>query len=432
MAGAWFAYQVSPADDAVLLRFRCRGHPAIRATHAKTFEFTGGAGISERATCVIGVGLRWEIAPAPVIAGPVRLGLDLGGESVTVRARANPGWQPDRGMVVRRSANRLPDTLATDADLSAADLPRGLLTALRDPAREFTVTVERSHPAAARATLLLLATAGDPERMPRLLAESAAADVIVAEDTAASGLLRGQAVSTPVIPLTAGGGERGGRPRVPGRPPGPAGAPGPAATLGPAISAGQRVLVVACEALPGRSVLGWLDPPGGLDIEVAGLPAALSVAAASPSRAPVLLLDGARPRDLRSLVRNAPPATRLVLRTRAADLPGLCRAAGGGRPTAAVTVVRAAPQHAERVLRRSPAELAEAVPAHETVLCCLDAAAGPGGPGDDVLGRLLAALAREQVPARTLAAALSATPGWSRNRAHAFVNAVMNQPAAER
>ncbi len=388
---------MSPTTGEVLLRLWCRGHPAIRATHTKTLEFTAAADISERATCVAGVGVRYGTPARPVLAGPVLLRMRAGTREFTARALANPRWRPGEGLIVRRSGNRLPDTVATDADLSAADLPRDALALLRDPAQEIEVTVERTdggHPA-----LILVALADDRERIARARAESTAADLIIAEDPTARALLAGD-----------------GLPAV-----GPREAGDAAAEV---IGSGGRALVAACESLPGRTVLSWLEQPGDLVIEVAGLSPALAAAAGSPSRDPVLLLDGAMPRERRSVIRDAPPATRLVFRAHPPDLPALCRVAAPMRPVGLVTVVSEDPARAERVWRLPPDQIPAALPSRDSIMCCLDGAPSQAGPGDDQLRRFAAALARQGVPTRVLASALAGTPGWSRNRAYEFITGI--------
>jgi hypothetical protein len=385
---------VSPTTGEVLLRLWCRGHPAIRATHTKTLEFTAEADISDRATCVAGVGLRYGTPACPVLAGPVLLRMRAGTHEFTARALANPRWRPGEGLIVRRSGNRLPDTVATNADLSAADLPRDALALLRNPAQEIEVTVERGD--GGQATLIFLALADDRERIRRARAESSAAGLVIAEDPTARALLAGNG-------LPALGRQDGGD------------------AADEVIRSGGRVVVAACEALPGRTLLSWLEQPGDLVIEVTGLSPALAAAACSPSRDPVLLLDGATPRELRSAVRVAPPATRLVFRARPQDVPALCRVAAQMRPTGLVTVVSENPARAERVWRVPPDLISATLPARDSIMCCLDSAPSRAGPGDDQVRRFAAALARQGVPTRVLASALAGAPGWSRNRAYEFI-----------
>ena len=86
-----------------LLRFSAHGHPQLRATHAKTLEFTAESSVTGRATCVLGVSA--ELPPAPV-AGPIRITIGVGPESVSLDAIGNSAWQPGQSAVLRRSGQR--------------------------------------------------------------------------------------------------------------------------------------------------------------------------------------------------------------------------------------------------------------------------------------------------------------------------------------
>lgn len=207
---------------------RATGHPEIRATHDKTWELTPDTELTARATCVLGVGAVTEGGP---LAGPVELRIGAGGHSATVRAVGNPSWVPGGPAVIRRSPLRLPGTLATDADLSAADLPRDLAARLTDPATEVLVEVSAVDDPG---TVVLLHATGPS---PRLSAELAAADTVLAEDAGARALL---------ARLTAA----------------------PARAV-PADRIG-RIFVLATEDLPGRTVRHLLGGP----TEVIGLPPA--------------------------------------------------------------------------------------------------------------------------------------------------------------
>jgi hypothetical protein len=342
-------------------RWVARGHPAVTATHAKTFEVTYDAAITRRATCVVAVAAEPDGTPV-AYAGPLLVTIAAGGESWTARAVGNPRWEPGGGAVVRRGGARLPTTFATDADGAAADVPRALAAALADPATRVTVEVtrdDRDDPVTVLAWLPGVA----PER---LRAEAEAADLVVAEDQAARTLLAALGIRD----------VRG--------PHGLAGA------------AGGRVLVVATEDLPGDRL-----PEGDLArgaVEVAGLPRALSTAVAAPSRAPVLLagrLPGAR---AARLLRQA-YGHRLVVTVPAKDVDAFLAAAYDLGATYAV--VNDDPD-GDRPALVAPGTT---VTADGDVTCCV------GPLGDDEHGALVAALRREGVPARTVARAVAAATG---------------------
>jgi hypothetical protein len=354
------------------VRIAGRGHPSIRATHAKTLEFSADATITERATCVIAVRSRID-QPVP-LTGPVRITISVGSHSFGFLARANGGFAPGGSAVVRRSPLQLPGTLATRADAAASDLPPGLVSELRNPSAEVVAEIERVD---GPPTAVLFAL--DPHRPdnPRLAPELAAADVVVAEDETAARLL----------------GER--------------------VTAGP-VEVSGRVLVVACDDLPGATVVGALRR---VEIETVGLPGRLAAAAASPSRGPLLVApDGADPRPL---LRRTSAATRLVVTTRAEAVPDLLRYAAEIRGSSAAVVVAeyAPPQRVD-----ADSELLGKGPVH----VCLDAAV-EGTALDPTVRAVVDSLLADGTPTKSVANALAILTGWDRRRAY---DAVLDWPRA--
>ncbi len=349
------------------MRLGGHGHPAIRATHHKTLELTRDLEITERATCVVAVGLGQ--LPGP-LAGDVHLTLRVGDESFGLDARANSSWDPAGSAVVRRGQLRTPATFATHATAAASDLPRALVERLRDPGCRVEVDVE---PVRGRPCAVLFAL--DPSRHEdaRLRAELAAADLVVAEDGEAASLI-GARVAT-----------------------------------GPVEVAG-RVLVLATRELPGQTVVGALR---AVDVETVGLPAALAAAAASPSRAPLLLApEGGDPDDL---MRDAPANVRLVLDVAAQDAGPTLRRAARLRGTSGAVVVQgsAPPVH---VQTDAPVELWS----RERVHLCLDPA--PESTALDPRVRLAVdGLLADGVPTKAAARALAALTGWDRRLAYETV-----------
>lgn len=373
-----------------LLRLRGRGHPAIRATHDKTLEFSTDPTITGRATCVVGVDTTLVMPRPGRLAGPVRIGISAGGHRAVVSAVANPYWRPGAPMVVRRSRSRLPDTLATEADLSAAALPRELVARLADRATEIDVVVERApRRPDGRAGLVLLWTPPDVAG-PRLLAEAAAADLVVADDEPAADLV-------------------------------PAGLP---AQLPEVLAAGGRVLVVATGELPGTSALGALSAPDGLAVEVIGLPVGYAVAAGSPRRAAVHVAGRLRHRELRDVLHAVPPSSQLVVTVPGANLPELLAAAERERGTLSAAVLAEPVQIREYVTWGPLAMLPDGVRERSDVVCCLDGT-GEDPHRYDADEALLTALAGQGVSSRTLALALAGLPGWTRRRAYDAVHRLL-------
>lgn len=156
-----------------------RGHANIRATHAKTLEFTADPAIGPRATCVAGVGLALDPASVAALRGPVRLTVEAGDLRASGTAVINPGHQLSDRLVVRRAATGGPETLAVLSTLVASDLDAALVAALARPDGDVRLTVEED---AARRPLLLVRAAGDPAPTGRLGAVWEQADLRVRLD----------------------------------------------------------------------------------------------------------------------------------------------------------------------------------------------------------------------------------------------------------
>jgi hypothetical protein len=373
-------------DDA-LPRLELTGHPALRATHVKTLEFTPDRDVTERATCVIGVAGR---VVGTAVAGPVRIRIEAGDAVATVDAVANPDWAGGSA-VVRRGTDRRPDTLATEASAGAAQLPPELRTRITDPATRITVQLERlARRPDGRAALVLAWAAPGTLPSPRLVAELAAADAVVAEDADAGRLLSVQIPS--------------GRQRLSGSD----------AVAG--LLAGQlaRVLVVATAGLPGASTTAALQLPDRIAVEVAGLPAEVAVSAASPVRGPVQLAGPVPRARIDAVLRSAPPETTLAVTVAAGDLQALLQRAAQRRGTGTAAVLDPA---SGGLVRWGPVEGLRAERTSGDLAVALD-----GVPGDAELGEELTAVLRallaDGVSARSAALALAKVPGWSRRRAY--------------
>lgn len=371
------------------------GHPAIRASHAKTLELTAEPGITARASCVVGVAAR---LPAQPVAGPVRLTLSAAGESVSWRAIGNSGWWPASGSaVIRRSGRRLPDTFATDAELAAADLPRSLVDALAAPEAVVTLRVERAADPIGTGpigTLVRCRLAGTgPDRV---LAETAAADLVLAEDAAARSWL-----DSAGIPASTGS----------------------AASTDAAsrLAAGGRVLAIAAGG--GTDLTGLLAVAGA--VEVLGLPAELAVSAAAADGSAVLHADGVRPRELPALA-AAHPSLALAFRCPAERLPRLLAELGRG----SADLVLAPVDDPERPLRGRSAELA--LPDRGELACRVAGLAQPAGGPVIEPAALVRQLLGQSVTPRTVALAVAALPGWSRRSAYEFVLALSGESAIRR
>ncbi len=343
--------------DAV--RFVGRGHPCVRATHAKTLELSPDAEITARATCVIAVGSEPE--PAEPMAGRVRIRVSIGDARFSLDADANSSWDPSGPVVIRRSPLHRPGTFATGASASSADLPRELVLALQD--RGALVTVDVIAVADDRPTTVLYAA--DPNLAApdaRLRAEHRRAGVLIAQDDGARRLVD---------------------------------------ALGPASGAG-RTLVIATADLP--------RAPRPARIEVVGLGPRLAVAAASPSGGPLVVADPST--DIRTALRTTSAAARLVVVARAAELDDVLDRARELRGTSACVV-------AQDFVHPARVEDGErpTLPSSADVALCFDARE-PDDAVDPAVRAAIDALLADGVATRTAAKALSALTGRDRRRAY--------------
>lgn len=349
------------------VQFVGSGHPAIRATHHKTLELTPDTDITERATCVIAVGVS---AADSAVAGDLRITVRAGGESFAFTARGNSSWYPSGTAVIRRSPVRPHGTYATHSTAAASDLPRPLVAALQEPDTQVTVDVE---PLPGRLCAVLFAVDPDRPHDPRLAAELAAAEFVVAEDEAAAHVIGDRVSNRPVEVV-------------------------------------GRTLVLAATELPGRSVVDALD---SVDVETVGLPGPLAAAAAFPARGPLLL--GPPGADVTALLRDTPAAARVVVTLPADQVMAVLRRAADVRGAERAVIVQgsAAPV---LVSTDVPVDLMGAEPAH----VCF----GPGPATADLDPRVRAAtdaLLDEHVPTRAAARALAELTGWSRRAAYDYL-----------
>jgi hypothetical protein len=341
------------------------GHPAIRATHHKTLEITSDEDISQRATCVIAVRAT---GPDSAVAGDVRVTVRAGEHQFTLTARGNSSWGPGGPLVIRRSPVRLAGTFATHATAAANDLPRELVGALQDPHAEISLDIE---PLPGRLCAVLFAA--DPTDRgddPRLRAEVAAADQVIAEDAAAAALV-GEPVANEPRPVTG------------------------------------RTLVVATHDLPGRTVIADLS---SVDVETVGLAPALAAAAAFPARGPLVLT----PENPAAALRDARRGTRVVVEVAVDQVMAVLRRAGQEAGVEqAVLVQGSAPP--VRVATDVPVELWGGEP----VQICF----GAGGDGglDPRVRAAVDALVEEQVPTRAAARVLAELTGWPRRTAYEYL-----------
>jgi 16S rRNA C1402 (ribose-2'-O) methylase RsmI len=178
------------------VRFHCRGHRHIRGLHHKTFELTRETEITERATCVLGVGADYLPQELARLRGPLNIELIAGEFRETARAETSPLPAVEETLVFRRSEVRAGRTFAYRADRAAKSFDRGLVAALRDPRTLLEVTIRPAEPAGPErrpsSVLLLAALEGAEgssleELAPELRRALQASDWLAAPQAALAG-----------------------------------------------------------------------------------------------------------------------------------------------------------------------------------------------------------------------------------------------------
>ncbi len=121
--------------------FQAAGHPHVRATHAKSIEFTAAADISLRATCVIGVRAVLPVEQLRRLRGRVRIEITTLEAQDSIVGEINPYFNSTQGAVIRRSEVLSPDTLVVNASHGASQLSCEIVNQLRHPDAALTIRV---------------------------------------------------------------------------------------------------------------------------------------------------------------------------------------------------------------------------------------------------------------------------------------------------
>jgi hypothetical protein len=129
-----------------------KGHPMVRATHGRTIEVTTEEHLTPSGDCIVGVGAAKGVAQ---LSSSVRRALrsddarvrftivTRGGEfSFAARGSKDLSFESPTEMVIRRSSFICGRTLAIQADSSANEIPRDIVSALRSPGAAGLLRIE--------------------------------------------------------------------------------------------------------------------------------------------------------------------------------------------------------------------------------------------------------------------------------------------------
>lgn len=407
---------------------RARGHANIGASHHKTLEITRDVDLTERGTCIVGVAATWDDAALLRLRGRVEVALRSGGAEARLTATVSPSFVGGTSLVLRRGEDLADRTFAHHASLSAADLDRDLVGALRGPGAELEVEITSlgGHPGPGALFVVGLPIGHHDDITPRARRVLAGVDLVLAEDTRRyRSTARDLGLPVPEVRSHHLGNEADGAGRAVD-----------------ALVGGARVALVSDAGTPTISDPGLplvrlareagvvVHPVPGPSAPVAALSAA-GVAADTATFAGFLPRRGAARRAALAelgrlpgavVVFEAPHRLHATLDDLAAVLPGrdLCIARELTKVHEEITSTRT---------DEAPALLADVAPRGEHTLVI---GPGPPAPAGEGAGADAAwALARhlgDAVPTRLLADALAAATGLPRKEAYRRVLALRDEP----
>jgi len=127
------------------------GHRELRATHRTTLEITRDNHLTGRGDCIIAVGaskgardLSSEFKRVSSNSNSrIILLLDVGGlrEVISGCGSSQLRYEHPTDLVARRSSYICSRTLMVHADKAACDLPRSMVSKLKDPSRRVEITL---------------------------------------------------------------------------------------------------------------------------------------------------------------------------------------------------------------------------------------------------------------------------------------------------
>lgn len=409
---------------------RCAGHPAIRASHAKTIELTRDRDVTAHATCVIGVRAEFDEDAAARLRGRLSIRFEAGDVAQVIEATAS-SFYVGGDLVIRTGGDLRERTFAWGASAGASTLDGALVERLRRPGSALTVTITADDRPVGPGVLYVVAVpiGNDDDLSPRALRVLRAVDGVLAEDSRYFlDLLR--RVGAAVRDVT------------------PHHVHNLAASTPAAIDRllrGDRLAVVSDAGTP-----GWSDP--GADLVAAAVEAGIAVrpvpgpsavtAAVAASGVPVhrVTFLGFLPRASgarRTLLAEAGSTATIVCFESARRVLSTLADVEAALPGARVTLARELTKIHEELVSGSPGELHASLSARPPLLgeCTLviatprpeKAASATDASLPEGVPRLVRELLDAGVPVRTVAQAVARSAMLSKNAAYEAVLAARDE-----
>ena len=414
--------------------FAGRGHPNVTASHDKTLELTRDAGITRRATCVVGVASAHDDRALLTLRGRVEIELECDGQRDALTATISPFFLGDPSLVVRRGPGLRAHTFAFAASKTAADLDRALIgrIAAAEHAVDVTIRVLDREATPGALFVVSLPIGNDADLAPRAVEVLERVDLVLAEDTRRLHALEQRVGITAARAISYH--EHNEAERVDG--------------VLAQLRRGARVALVSDAGTPlfsdpGYVVVSRAVAEGIAVSPVPGPSAAVAVLAACGLPVDRFVFAGFLPRQSARRRHAVSELTGLgcavVCYESAARLAATLTDVAAVRPDWQVCVGREVTKVFEEFRRGTAEELARAYAAEKPLGECTLVIAPPTGAHPDAEGAgrnddvdaMLRSLLAQGVPASTLAQAVRAIPGVGRNQAYARVLALGDEAPRE-
>lgn len=129
------------------MEFTCYGNAQIEGTNKHFFEIIQAASVIPKGDCVVGTRANYDaeaIKALLQVANKLRIILKTKDWEEVVNALPNKSFLPGPELVIRKTDQTTPGTIAINADKAAADFSKEFVEAIKKPEEQITVKIERA------------------------------------------------------------------------------------------------------------------------------------------------------------------------------------------------------------------------------------------------------------------------------------------------